>query len=247
MKAILLAAGRGSRLGSHTDAMPKSLLDLGGTPLIVRSLHALRAAGVQKAVVVTDYLHEMLAEAIRRSFDEAFCRIIVNPDYTHGTASSLRCAADELAGDLLLLEADLLYDEEVPRRMLAAGDALALGRFGHNRIEGKIVLRNGLIASIAWGGADVQADGDWVGLTRLSPPVAEAIRRMLDEPFDPSYPALQSYTTYVFALVERFPFRAVNLDDLPWIEIDNEEDLLAARRDVLPRLGSISGGKEIDT
>jgi choline kinase len=241
MKAILLAAGRGSRLGTHTELRPKSLVAVGNTTLIEHSIQTLRGAGLTEVVVVIGYLHEQVQAAISQRFGETFCRTIVNPDYTRGSASSLRCAVDAIEGELFLIEADLLYHEDVIHRMSRVVDnALALGHFGHDRIEGKITLKDGFVRSLTWGGASAHADGDWVGITRLSAEAAQFLRLRLLEPFDATAPLSQHYTTYIFELVSAFPFRTVNINDVPWIEIDNESDLLRAKNDVYPLLQSFT-------
>ena len=79
MKGIILAAGRGSRLGRYTDDRPKSLITLGGKTLMQRSLDNLRAAGFEEVVVVVGYRHTMLEELISRHFPPDFYKIVLNP------------------------------------------------------------------------------------------------------------------------------------------------------------------------
>ncbi len=62
MKAILLAAGRGSRMKELTDARPKCLLELRGKSLLDRQLEALRKAGISEIAIVTGYKRELLAD-----------------------------------------------------------------------------------------------------------------------------------------------------------------------------------------
>jgi dTDP-glucose pyrophosphorylase len=56
VKAVLLAAGRGTRLGALTDSTPKPLLEVGGRPLIAHILTGLSAAGVTDVLIITGYL-----------------------------------------------------------------------------------------------------------------------------------------------------------------------------------------------
>ena len=80
--AVLLAAGAGSRLGHR----PKSLLELGGVPLIRRQLIALSGAGVDEVVVVTGH-HADAIEAVVQDFPVTLAR---NPSPDDGQASSVR-------------------------------------------------------------------------------------------------------------------------------------------------------------
>jgi molybdenum cofactor cytidylyltransferase len=90
--AVLLAAGAGSRLGGR----PKSLLELGGVPLIRRQLIALSGAGVDELVVVLGH-HADAIEAAVREFPVTLVR---NPSPDDGQASSVRIGLQALAGKL---------------------------------------------------------------------------------------------------------------------------------------------------
>lgn len=90
--AVLLAAGAGSRLGNR----PKSLLELGGVPLIRRQLIALSGAGVDEVVVVLGH-HAEAIEAVVRDFPVTLAR---NPDPDAGQASSVRVGLQALGGKL---------------------------------------------------------------------------------------------------------------------------------------------------
>lgn len=90
--AVLLAAGSGSRLGGR----PKSLLELGGVPLIRRQLIALSGAGVDEVVVVLGH-HADAIEAVVSAFPVTLAR---NPSPDDGQASSVRIGLQALAGKL---------------------------------------------------------------------------------------------------------------------------------------------------
>ena len=61
MKAIILAAGRGSRMKNLTDDKPKYLVKLHQKPLLERQLESLRKSGINEIAIVTGYKHEMLS------------------------------------------------------------------------------------------------------------------------------------------------------------------------------------------
>ncbi len=90
--AVLLAAGSGSRIGHK----PKSLLELGGVPLIRRQLIALSGAGVDEVVVVTGH-HATLIEPVVQDFPVTLVR---NPSPDDGPVSSQRLGLAALAGKL---------------------------------------------------------------------------------------------------------------------------------------------------
>ncbi len=90
--AVLLAAGSGSRIGHR----PKSLLELGGVPLIRRQLIALSGAGVDEVVVVLGH-HADLIEPVVQAFPVTVVR---NPNPDDGQVSSQRIGLAALAGKL---------------------------------------------------------------------------------------------------------------------------------------------------
>ncbi len=87
--AVLLAAGSGSRMGNR----PKSLLELGGVPLIRRQLIALSGAGVDELVVVLGHHAERIELAVR----DFPVTVVRNPDPDAGQVSSLRLGLQALS------------------------------------------------------------------------------------------------------------------------------------------------------
>ena len=80
MDALIMAAGRGSRLGSHTDDRPKSLIDLGGISPLELQIDLLAARGVERIVLVTGYRRaDVEAAAIRRAGGRLAVEAVWNP------------------------------------------------------------------------------------------------------------------------------------------------------------------------
>lgn len=115
MNAVILAAGRGSRLGELTAERPKCLVELAGTTLLRRLLTALDAAGVAEVSIVAGYRHDLITHAAPD------CRIILNDRWaTTGIAHSLHTAVQagllDTDEDTLITYADIV----VERRALVA-------------------------------------------------------------------------------------------------------------------------------
>lgn len=238
MKGIILAAGRGVRLGPHTADKPKSLIPLGGITLLQRNVENLRKAGVKEVVVVVGYRHEMIEDMLAKNFPANFYRTIMNPDYTRGSGSSLVCAQQEMQGDIIMVESDLLYDGEILKRLSAPSvkKALTMGFFNHNRKEVKLYLKNNYIQKAQWAEPeDKEADGDWVGFTRLDSEGSHALKTILEQTH-PEQGKEIGYESFIFELVQKYQFQSILIQDLPWIEIDNEIDLKKAIEEVYPRI-----------
>lgn len=81
--AMVLAAGRGTRLGDITKTTPKPLVPVGGQPVIFHTLAGLHAAGVKRAVVNSHYLGDMLINAVQKAQQQGLfsnLEIIFSPE-----------------------------------------------------------------------------------------------------------------------------------------------------------------------
>ena len=112
MRAVILAAGEGTRLRPHTADRPKCLVPLGGRPLLDWQLDALRGAGIDDITVVTGYRAEMIASRglVMRH----------NPEFaTTNMVASLMCARDRFDGtdDVLIAYGDIVYEPRIVAAM----------------------------------------------------------------------------------------------------------------------------------
>lgn len=113
MKAIILAAGMGSRLGRYTANRPKCLLEVGGQSLLERQVATFTRLGITDIVVVKGYA----AEAVTLGG----VRYYINDAYADtNMVFSLFCAEPEIEGEVVISYADILYEDSVLRSLLNA-------------------------------------------------------------------------------------------------------------------------------
>jgi MurNAc alpha-1-phosphate uridylyltransferase len=129
MRAMILAAGRGERMGALTATTPKPLLSIAGTTLIERQLHALVAAGVDEAVINLSYRGEQIRAALGDGSRYGVAlRFSQEPEPPLETAGGV-VAALHLLGDapFLLVNADVVADFDSRRLSLdGVGGSLVL-------------------------------------------------------------------------------------------------------------------------
>ena len=119
MKAIILSAGQGSRLGHMVDDRPKCLIDFTGRTLLDRQLDTLEANGVREAVVVTGFHDELVQGAIAARNGGPAVRTIFNPFYkVADNTGSLYMAREELSGDCLVWNGDTLVSNALMSRVV---------------------------------------------------------------------------------------------------------------------------------
>jgi L-glutamine-phosphate cytidylyltransferase len=121
MRAIILAAGQGTRLGDLTRDKPKCMVELLGRPLLHHQVDALRAAGIHDIHVVAGYRAEKIEHPglIKH----------INPRYaTTNMVATLFSAPfeDGLEGDLIIAYGDIVYRPEVVRRLVACDAPICL-------------------------------------------------------------------------------------------------------------------------
>jgi choline kinase len=120
MKAIILAAGRGSRMKNLTDERPKCLVELRGKELLNWQLEALRAAGISDIAIVTGYKRELLANRGLVEFH--------NSRWAEtNMVSSLACAQDWLHAEPCIVSySDIFYSPVAVQSLIACTASLAV-------------------------------------------------------------------------------------------------------------------------
>lgn len=132
-KAILMAAGMGTRMRPLTNDTPKPLVTVNGTPMIQTVIEGLKKRGVKDITIVTGYLAEKFAEFQKQYPD---IKLINNPDYNEiNNISSLYYAREELrsGADCFICEADL-YVSDADMFLADIADSCYFGKFvkGHS-------------------------------------------------------------------------------------------------------------------
>lgn len=175
MQALILAAGRGSRLSDCARGKPKCLIEVGGKPLIDHQLNVLRGVGITRICVVTEYCAEQISCFVARRG-----QCIANPDYAKtNSVYSLSLARDWVAGPFVMLNSDVLAHPEVYRRVMSAeGTALAYdSASGDQQEHMKVSFEGGRLRAIGKGLSAEESDGENVGILRFDRKSAELLFR----------------------------------------------------------------------
>lgn len=122
MKAVILAAGLGQRLGNLTADRPKALVPVAGKTLLAHLLDFLAHGGITECVVVSGYRADRLAAW--RDAHAPHLQMVHNPDYQLGSIESLRAARTHWHGDVLLCNVDHLYHPQMLERILAPRETI---------------------------------------------------------------------------------------------------------------------------
>ena len=245
MRAIVLAAGAGWRLKPHTEGTPKCLLEIGGKTLLRRYLDAFVALGVPEAVLVVGYLKEVVAAEAARGPAGVRVRVVENDRYTRGNILSLWHARNEFDDDVIIMDADVLYPQELLARLLAAADGNVIAvdeQYQDTGEEQKVVCEDEWVVEVTKKiGQDPRVRGEAVGMLRVSAEAAEILRGILEEFIETGKDSLD-YEDAFRELAGEVPIGVVEVGDLPWVGIDLPEDLARARDDILPKIDLLDRG-----
>ena len=134
-KAVLLAAGRGSRLGALTGSVPKPLLTVAGRPIIVHILDGLQKAGIEEITIVTGYLGDVLEQELGNGEASGLALRYVRQEQLAGTAKALALAREWLNDEQFFVGwADILVRLENYRRLMR-GSRLADAAIAVNEVD----------------------------------------------------------------------------------------------------------------
>ncbi|MGY3591764.1 NDP-sugar pyrophosphorylase family protein [Bradyrhizobium sp. USDA 4341] len=239
-KAVILAAGVGSRLRPLTDLRPKPLVEVNGTPILHNALGALEAVGVEEVTLVVGYRKDAIQYTCGHRFNTVAIKYVESLAYDHtGSAYSLWLARDSLlSGDSYLLEGDVFFEVDVLRRLIMAKapDIAAVAPFT-KMMEGSAVELSDdeLISTFRM----KQTSASLAGGPRLFKTLnvlrfaASTLRNTIVPALDEiiGSGATRAYTEELLAfLIERrgLQLAAARCNGLKWYEIDTPADLQIA-------------------
>lgn len=239
MRALILAAGAGTRLRQLTQSRPKCLVPVGGRPFIDHQIDALHHVGVQEIVVVVGFEQQQIRNHLGSS-----ATYVVNEQWeTTNSIYSFYQAAEWIDSDrLYLFNCDVLFDGRLLQRLeQTAGSVLAVDTVAR-REAGEMnvcIGADGLVTEVGKHLDPTATEAVSVQVARFdragSRMVRDELARLVKEDVRDAFP-----TSSYGPLIADGGLRAVDAADLPWAEVDTVEDLEQAEAQVVPRLQSTS-------
>lgn len=227
VRAVILAAGTGTRLRPSTADRPKAMLTVAGEPLLVRLSRQLRAVGVNELVIATGHGEASVRAA---GLDASFFR---NDDYatTQNVVSLNACSAALAPAETWKLDGDLFVEDAFIERMAAAELAddemlCAIDRRGDlGTEEMKVALSGERI--VRFGKGLSEAHGESAGIERIGSRALSVIVHAVGRAVTQGETQLYYEDVYDRVLKD-VRARAIDVGDLAWTEIDTAEDLARA-------------------
>lgn len=229
MKALILAAGLGSRLAPLTNDCPKSMVPVNGKPILVKQIENLIDNGIEDITIITGYKSHVIEKLIESKYPTI--KLIHSEDYNNTNNMYSAYLAKNIIGenDFLMMNADVFYDSSVLKSLLEFDfpNAVVTDIGNYNEESMKVIEDAGKLIEISKQISKEDALGSSIDVYKFSKDAGnkffDICRRYIDEKHE--------YKLWSeIALNDCFKeieFRACPLNGR-WLEIDNLEDLKAA-------------------
>lgn len=229
MKALILAAGLGTRLAPITDTRPKSLVPVNGKPILIKQIENLRENGVTDITIVSGYMSEVLETEVKKNYPEI--NIIESVDYaTTNNMYSAWLGKDFVNNEpFLMMNADVFFDASVIKELLDEKyeNAIVTDIGSYFEESMKVIEKDGRLIEISKQITEKDALGASIDVYKFNSVGAKAFFDKCED--------------YILNKKELKKWSEVALNDIlseiefvacplvgRWLEIDNHEDLAKA-------------------
>jgi|TARA_B100002003_G_C14029409_1_gene496268 choline kinase len=226
MKAIILAAGKATRLLPLTKDTPQSLLKIGKKTILENQIERLKKCGVGDIVVITGYL----SERVEKFCEKLRIKTLFNPFYeVSGMALTLWLAKEELKDGFVFLYSDVLFDLKIIDGLLKnKGDVcLAIKKDGLREEAEKVIEEEGVIKNVSKMKGEKE-NGEFVGIAKFSD---MGSKKLIEELHNVAKSDLNTnFITVIDNLIKKGEVVvSYDIKDASFIDIDFPENLKKAR------------------
>ncbi|PTM57474.1 NTP transferase domain-containing protein [Desmospora activa] len=231
MKVVILAAGVGSRLRPETEDKPKAMIQVHGKPLVQYQVESVRKAGFKDEDITVLGGYKM--ERIQEHFAGTDIQFIYNPHYESMNNIYSFLLTEKLREDILLINSDDFFDERMISFIMEASAPTAVLVDTQKTLteESMRVLldEEGRLTKVNKKIALHEAHGEYIGISKLARPDLEVLyrtaRAMIENGETNAW-----YENVYEACSGDIAIVGVDTQGLPWVEIDDFNDLETAKK-----------------
>jgi len=243
MKAVILAAGQGTRIRSVHGEHPKCLIEVDDTTILDHQLDALSMAGINEVAIVVGYEKEQIINHVMSRKSSGIQRIhfIENPSFAlTNNIYSLWLALEWLRGDsFIVLNADVIFDAEILDVAVRSEAPISMIVDPSWRDETmKVIIHGDRVIEMSKKISREQFSGTYIGITKFS----KTMQKQFFEKMNTLISAGRVNDFFNIA-VQELVDEGVHVgytitDGLAWAEIDDPIDLSFAQQNVFPQLAT---------
>lgn len=235
LKAVILAAGVGSRIKPLTDNCPKSLLLVNGTPILGRMISHILACGIEEIIFVLGYLNTQIEGFVKTEFPTLNARFIINEKYAEtNTGYSLMLTEKTLKGTgFVKFDADVVFDINVLQRLISSSFATCLCIDRDIQLDAEEVKvvsgENNRVLQASKTVDPDRATGESIGIEKIGPETAALLFKELRSMMRKKTNHKEYYEAAYESLISKgVPFHYLDITGSKWTEIDTQDDFEAA-------------------
>lgn len=236
IKAIILAAGVGSRIRPLTDNCPKSLLKIGDHTILQMMVSNLQACGINDVIFVLGYLQDQIKDYVKSNFPSLNAQFVTNERYEQtNTGYSLMLTEPFVKDcDFIKFDADVVFDQEILRKLIVSkvDNCLCIDKdINLDAEEIKVIVdEQNKVLKASKEVAPQDAIGESIGIEKISKATGKLLftelKLMMNDP--------ENHQAYYEAAYERLieknvTFNTLDITGLKWTEIDTQADFSLAK------------------
>jgi len=235
-KAIIVAAGKGLRLGGLLQE-PKCMLEIGGKTILRRTIDTFKACGINDIIVVRGFEKDKISYPDARYYED--------PD-PQGILSSLMVAEKEMSDEFIFTYSDILFKKNIVEKLLESKADIALvidtdwinhyvGRTDHPIAEAEnVIIEDDKVRRIGKNLSAEESHGEFIGLAKFSKKGAIALRQVynsIKKRFKGKmfHEAREFEKAYLTDMIQELINRGYNVGPVKikggWHELDTLQDL----------------------
>jgi len=224
MKAILLAAGKGTRISRMVQDIPKSALPVNGVPMIRQTVDLLQKRGFE-IIVCVGYQQDVVREALKGYDVTYYC----NPFYdVTNSIASLWFAREELMEDCLIMNADVFFSDAILQMVMADEHQAVMLVDKSRRVNGDYFFATTDNGCIKKYGKDLPLQYrscEYVGISKISEGFMPVFKARLEKLINESkHDKWWEDVVYSFTDKDEYQIHTKDVEGLFWSEIDYFDD-----------------------
>ena len=232
--AVIMAAGLGSRFGKMTERMPKGFIEVGGQPMVIRSIETLIACGIKRIIIGTGYKKEAY-ETLKEKYPQIEC--VFSPRYAETNSMYTLWNCREAIGDeeFILLESDIIYSKNAITELQENAHPDIMLITPVTKFQDQYYVEydeNGTLTRCSTNKDEIDAKGELVGIHKLSSTFFHKLCAEYEKIVDKK-PKLGYEYQLLWMSQCVCPVFVLNSSNIKWYEIDDEQDLAYAEENIV--------------
>lgn len=227
MRAIILAAGLGSRIKKLNPYKPKCLIEIGGTSILERLVNQFLEHGIKKIIIITGYKSIL----IKKKFSK-IANINFYPRYKKtNNFYTLYHFRHLLNQDTIISFADIILDNKIIKKLVKSnhGITATVDTSAIKRNTMRVVVKKNLLSYIG-NSQDSMANGNFIGILKIKKPKIKIFKSSMSKIL--KFNKKNYYTETLNDLIsKKIIVHILNIKKYYWTEIDKASDFKKAKKD----------------